>query len=85
MVSLRSIHSAELVPNSVSSYLDKKIWLLQYGLPEGMGPLSDTGLSKSLQNHCPRIAELASKKDIEARVLTMDNIDGILREITEAC
>ncbi|ODM15142.1 hypothetical protein SI65_09381 [Aspergillus cristatus] len=63
---------------------DKKVWLLQYGLPEGMGPLSDTELSKNLRDYCPRIAELASKKDIQARVLTMDNIDGILREITEA-
>ena len=66
------------------SHLDKKVWLLQYGLPEGMGPLSDTELSKSLQNYCPRIAELTRKKDIQARVLAMDNIDRTIGEITGA-
>ncbi|KAE8356316.1 hypothetical protein BDV28DRAFT_117274 [Aspergillus coremiiformis] len=62
---------------------DKKIWLLQYGLPDGMEPLSEREIVTNLQDYYPHLAELASKKRIQARVLTMDNIDGTLREIAE--
>ncbi|KAJ5399895.1 hypothetical protein N7465_010384 [Penicillium sp. CMV-2018d] len=61
---------------------DKKIWLLQYGQHEQTTPFSQQDLVTGFGVYHPRLAELASKKFVSVRVVTMENIDGVIREIT---
>ncbi|KAF4977604.1 hypothetical protein FZEAL_5888 [Fusarium zealandicum] len=63
---------------------DKTIWLLQYGLSEGVRPFSKEQLASGLETYSPRLAKLARGRDIQIRLLSMENIDVVLKEIAEA-
>ncbi|KAI9900672.1 hypothetical protein N3K66_004934 [Trichothecium roseum] len=62
----------------------RSVWVLQYGLPEQGKALSGEELAAGLGAYNPRLAELARKKKVNVRVITMDNLDVVLREIAEA-
>ncbi|EWG52133.1 hypothetical protein FVEG_16929 [Fusarium verticillioides 7600] len=63
---------------------DKQVWLLQYGLPDDGQALSRAQLAESLETYCPTLAELFKSRDVHIRLLTMDSIDVVLKEIAEA-
>jgi hypothetical protein len=65
-------------------FLDKEIWLLQYGWPDEMAlPLSKGELATSLMAYDPQLAGLLRKRKIQIQLLTLENIDGVLKEIAE--
>ena len=41
-------------------------------------------MAKGLGAYNPRLAELARKKNVNVRAITMDSIDVVLKEIAEA-
>ncbi|KNG88040.1 hypothetical protein ANOM_004080 [Aspergillus nomiae NRRL 13137] len=60
---------------------DKKIWILRYGVPETTQTLSKEQLATDLRKHSGRLADLVMNGNIQVRVLTMDNLKRVLREV----
>ncbi|KAE8402442.1 hypothetical protein BDV37DRAFT_272901 [Aspergillus pseudonomiae] len=60
---------------------DKKIWILRYGVPETTQALSKEQLATDLRKHSGRLADLVMNENIQVRVLTMDNLKRVLREV----
>jgi hypothetical protein len=62
---------------------EKKIWLLQYGIPDSSQAATKEQLAAGMEIHCPKLAKLFMSKDVHVRSLSMDNIDVVLGEIAK--